>query len=121
MTKRSIEPVCNIEIVDQEKVEFAKGKLADIDQILQTANLFKLIGEPSRLKILLSLFDNELCVCDLAATSESTISAVSHQLRLLRNARLVKFRKEGKMIYYSLEDCHIKTLIEQAKEHLLEK
>jgi ArsR family transcriptional regulator len=121
MSKRIVEPVCKIEIVDKDKVKFAKEKLLNLDQILGTANLFKLIGEPSRLKILLSLFDNELCVCDLAATSESTISATSHQLRLLRNARLVKYRKEGKMIYYSLEDQHVKSLIEQAKEHLLEK
>lgn len=117
MKKDAVAPVCKIEIVDQEKVEFAKSKLSNIDQVFEIAQLFKIIGEPSRLKILISLFDNELCVCDLAATLDSTISAVSHQLRLLRNARLVKYRKEGKMIYYSLEDEHINTLIEQAKEH----
>ena len=121
MSKTIIEPVCKIEIVDQEKVEIAKTKLSNIDQVLEIAQLFKVIGEPTRLKILISLFDNELCVCDLAATLDSTISSVSHQLRLLRNARLVKYRKEGKMIYYSLEDEHIKSLIEQAKEHQQEK
>ncbi|MCB9249376.1 MAG: winged helix-turn-helix transcriptional regulator [Ignavibacteriales bacterium] len=84
-------------------------------------NIFKLLGEPTRLKIIFSLMDNELCVCDLAATIDTTISAISHQLRLLRNARLVKFRKDGKMVYYTIKDEHIKKLIEQIAEHVLER
>lgn len=121
MITKIIPPVCKTEIVDPSKVKFAKRKLSNKKQITDIGNIFKLLGEPTRLKILFSLMDNELCVCDLAATIDSTISAISHQLRLLRNARLVKFRKEGKMVYYSLEDDHIKNLIEQAKEHILEK
>lgn len=113
-------PICKIEIIDLQKVSSAKEGLVDDEKNQSMARIFKLLGEPTRLKIILSLFDNELCVCDLAAVVESTVSAVSHQLRLLRNSRLVKFRKAGKMVYYSIEDAHIKQLIEQTKQHVEE-
>ncbi|MFA8342812.1 MAG: ArsR/SmtB family transcription factor [Rhodothermaceae bacterium] len=97
-----------------------KENLADNSEIFEMAETFKLLGEPTRLKIVLSLLDNELCVCDISAVTESTVSAVSHQLRLLRNSRLVKFRKEGKMVYYSIDDGHISYIISQIKEHVQE-
>lgn len=121
MKKDTVVPICKIEIVDPGKVKFAKKKLSNKKQITNIGNIFKLLGEPTRLKILFSLMDNELCVCDLAATIDTTISAISHQLRLLRNARLVKFRKDGKMVYYTIKDEHIKKLIEQIAEHVLER
>ena len=121
MKKENTAPVCKVEIVDKKKVKEARKNLKDKTKISDIADIFKLLGEPTRLKIILALIKNELCVCDISATIDSTVSAVSHQLRLLRNARIVKYRKEGKMIYYSLEDDHVKNLIEQAKEHLLEK
>ncbi|MCF6271012.1 MAG: metalloregulator ArsR/SmtB family transcription factor [Melioribacteraceae bacterium] len=113
-------PVCKIEIVNEAKVKEAQKSLSNNPQILDMVEIFKLLGESTRLKIILSLIDNELCVCDLSAVTDSTISAVSHQLRLLRNARLVKFRKEGKMVFYSIDDEHIYKLIEQVKEHVEE-
>ena len=111
-------PVCKIEIIDESKVKKAKEKLENTQQIFEMANIFKLLVEPTRLKIIMSLINSELCVCDLAAAIDSTISSVSHQLRLLRNSRLVKYRKEGKMVYYSIEDDHINKLIQQVKEHI---
>ncbi len=120
MKKENNAPVCKIEIVDESKVKKAKKSLENTQQIFDMANIFKLLGEPTRLKIVVSLLNSELCVCDLAATIDSTISSVSHQLRLLRNARLVKYRKKGKMVFYSIEDEHISKLVEQVKEHIEE-
>ena len=120
MKNEKIIPVCEVDIVDEKKVEEAREKIKDLDQVHEMADIFKLLGEPTRLKIILALNKSELCVCDLAAAIDSTISAVSHQLRLLRNARLVKYRKAGKLVYYSIEDEHIDTLIEQVKEHIEE-
>lgn len=81
------------------------------------AEIFKLLGEPTRLKIVLSLINRELCVFDLAAALNANVSTVSHQLRLLRNARLVKYRKEGKMVFYSIDDNHINDAINNIKAH----
>ncbi len=118
--KKEVVPVCKIEIVDKAKVNLAKKAIKNENLIMNTAAMFKLLGDPTRLKIILALIKSELCVCDLSAAIDSTISAVSHQLRLLRNARLVKYRKEGKMVYYSIEDQHIGELISVAQEHLQE-
>ncbi len=120
MKKEKVVPVCDVEIVDEKKVEEAVKKLKENDKLLDMADIFKLLGEPTRLKIILALMNSELCVCDLAAAIESTVSAVSHQLRLLRNARLVKYRKEGKMVYYSTDDEHINNAIQQIKVHTQE-
>lgn len=121
MEKGKVIPVCEIELVDEKKVEAARERIENIGQVLGMADTFKLLGEPTRLKIILALENSELCVCDLAATIDLTVSAVSHQLRLLRNARLVKYRKAGKLVYYSVEDEHIDKLIEQVKEHIEEQ
>lgn len=117
MKKEKIAPVCEIEVVDEKKVAQARKKVADASQILDMAEIFKLLGEPTRLKIVLSLIISELCVCDLAAAIEANVSTVSHQLRLLRNARLVKYRKEGKMVFYSIDDNHINDAINNIKAH----
>lgn len=117
MKKEKIAPVCEVEIVDEKKVIEAKEKIANTKQILLMADIFKLLGEPTRLRIVLSLINSELCVCDLAAAIDTNVSTVSHQLRLLRNARLVKYRKEGKMVFYSIDDNHINDAIKKIKEH----
>ena len=117
MKLQKIAPVCEVEIVDPQKVLEAKKKIANVDQVLEMADIFKLLGEPTRLKIVLSLINSELCVCDLAAAMDANVSTVSHQLRLLRNARLVKYRKEGKMVFYSIDDNHIADTIKNIKEH----
>ncbi len=113
-------PVCEVQIIDRVKVKKTKAKLPHSDETSQIAGIFKLLGDPTRLKIILALIENELCVCDLAAVINSTVSAVSHQLRLLKSEKLIKFRKDGKMAYYSIDDNHIKNLIDQLREHLNE-
>jgi DNA-binding transcriptional ArsR family regulator len=84
------------------------------------SNTFKLLGDPSRLKIVLAISMEELCVCDIASLLGVTRSAISHQLRLLKSSRLVKFRRAGKMVYYSLDDEHIKYLLKGGLEHVRE-
>lgn len=113
-------PVCEVEIIDKAKVDETKALLPAERHTLTIAEIFKLLGEPTRLKMVLALAENELCVCDLTAVVDAKISAVSHHLQLLKSARLVKYRKEGKMVYYSLDDDHIKTLVNQLREHVTE-
>jgi DNA-binding transcriptional ArsR family regulator len=96
----------------------AKADLIPDEQAQLVADLFKLLGDTTRVKILQTLSKRELCVCDIAAVTEMGQSAISHQLRLLRNARLVKYRKEGQNAWYSLNDNHITTLLAQGVEHI---
>ncbi len=111
---------CDVLFVDQEKVNLVAGKLSANHHIFPLTETFKLLGDPTRLKIILALKETELCVCDLATLLNVTRSAVSHQLRLLKNLRLVKFRRDGKISYYSLDDTHISKLIEIALQHMKE-
>nr|WP_230869803.1 metalloregulator ArsR/SmtB family transcription factor [Iocasia fonsfrigidae] len=90
------------------------------DVVYDLAEIFKTIGDPTRIKILYALKERELCVCDLSELLEMSSSAISHQLRVLRNNKLVKFRKEGRSVYYSLDDDHVLTLFCQGLEHVLE-
>ena len=90
------------------------------DVIIRLAETFSALSDPTRAKIIFALQQEELCVCDLAHLIGLSTSAISHQLRLLRNLRIVKYRKEGKMVYYSLADKHIETLFNQGLEHMEE-
>lgn len=113
----------DVEICDQfrehdQLVCLAKAELLPDDDVRQIAETFKILGDPTRIKILLALSRRELCVCDIAAVVDLGQSAVSHQLRLLRGARLVKYRKEGKMVWYLLDDQHISQLLTQSIEHI---
>jgi DNA-binding transcriptional ArsR family regulator len=96
----------------------AKAELVSDDLAYKTAEFFKILADPTRVKILQTLAVRELCVCDLAAVLEMGQSAISHQLRLLRGARLVKYRKEGKMAWYSLDDAHVSNLLMQGLSHV---
>ncbi|MFQ5823758.1 MAG: ArsR/SmtB family transcription factor [bacterium] len=111
---------CDVFFVDEEKVKAVRKKLAANGHIYELTETFKLLSDPTRLKIILALKEQELCVCDLATLLGVSRSAVSHQLRLLKNLRLVKFRREGKIAYYSLDDTHISKLIVAAMEHIHE-
>ena len=84
------------------------------------AELFKVFGDSTRIRILFVLFEAEVCVCDLAEALHMTQSAISHQLRILKQSRLVKSRREGKSIFYSLADSHVRTIIDQGREHIEE-
>lgn len=95
-------------------------KKMDIEELYDLAELFKFFGDSTRIRILYELIDRDICVADLAAALDMTQSAVSHQLRILKQSRLIKSRREGKQIFYSLDDDHVKKMIELGMEHLSE-
>ena len=94
--------------------------MIDNEVLADLSELFKMFADQSRIKILYSLFDKEICVCDIAEALDMTQSAVSHQLRLLKQSKLVKSRRDGKQIYYSLDDDHVKTIIDMGINHIME-
>ena len=96
----------------------AKSQIPNDNTIFDLAETFKILGDPTRIKILHALTKNELCVCDIAAAVNMGQSAISHQLRILRNARLVKYRKDGKSAWYSLDDDHVLLLMHQGIAHI---
>jgi len=104
--------------VDREKVGFIKSVMKEDDVISRTAQTFKVLGDPTRTKILFSLSKKELCVCDLSLILNISQSATSHQLRVLRNMNLVKYRKDGRMTYYSLDDNHVKRILKESLDHV---
>lgn len=97
----------------------AKANLLAEDTVMRLSETFKILGDPTRVKILHILSQREMCVCDISSVLEMGQSAISHQLRILRSARLVKFRKEGKEAWYSLDDTHVLTLIQHGLNHIL--
>lgn len=110
--------VCEELCEHPQNICLAKAEAISDEEAQLVAETFKLLGDTTRLKILHALSKRELCVCDIAAVVQMGQSAVSHQLRLLRSARLVKYRKEGKMVWYSLDDDHIDLLLNQGIEHI---
>ena len=96
------------------------AQMPDEEVLYDLAELYKIFGDSTRIKILYALFESELCVCDIAQVLDMTQSAISHQLRLLKASKLVKFRREGKTIFYSLADEHVRTIIDMGMEHLCE-
>jgi DNA-binding transcriptional ArsR family regulator len=111
---------CEVISVNEEKVKEIKSKLLADETIFDLAELFKVFGDSTRMKIICALLEEELCVCDIASITNSTPSAISHQLRVLKQAKLVKYRKEGKTVYYSLDDNHVKEIYEKGREHIEE-
>ena len=110
---------CRSRSVDPERVEATRERLIDPDEARDLADSFKLLGEPNRLRILYALLEaGELCVCDLAATVGITETAVSHAMRLLRGAGIVRSRRDGRMIYYRLDDAHVRLLLDLSRQHL---
>ena len=111
---------CQEKILHQEQVSYAMENIPDSDILRSLTDIFKALSDPSRLKIVTALATCELCVCDLAAVSGSSESAVSHQLRILRNLKIVSYRREGKIVFYRLDDDHVKLLINQSIQHVQE-
>ncbi|NLN86110.1 MAG: helix-turn-helix transcriptional regulator [Syntrophomonadaceae bacterium] len=109
---------CESQCIHEEAVAAVSGKMLSGEEAQSLADTFKTLADPNRVKIIFSLMHQELCVCDLAAVIGASDSAVSHQLRMLRNQKLVKFRREGKILYYSLADEHIDTLLKQGLKHI---
>ena len=118
--ERMDSPCCEENLVHQDAVERVRGLLPPDETLYDLAELFKIFGDSTRVKILYALLESELCVCDIAKMMEVSQSAVSHQLRVLKTCKLVKFRREGKTVYYSLADEHVIRILSQGMEHILE-
>ncbi len=111
---------CEIHLVHLDKVVACQSHIATLNQAQQMADFFAVLSDPHRLRLISALSEQELCVCDLAVAMKMSDSAVSHQLRILRSARLVTYRKEGRNVYYSLADEHIVNLYREVADHLQE-
>ena len=119
MKKSNVE-ICKVTTVDHRKVERVNVRLPGERHIIDLAETFKVLSDPTRLCIVLALSMEELCVCDLATVVGLSVSAVSHQLRLLKGHKLVAYRKQGKQVYYRLDDDHVINLIDEAASHVRE-
>ena len=104
----------------KELLKVVSEKMPDEDKLYDLAELFKVFGDSTRIRILYVLFEAEVCVCDLAETLSMTQSAIAHQLKILKQSKLVKSRREGKSVFYSLADGHVRTIIAQGREHIEE-
>lgn len=118
--KKTKEEICEITYIDKKKVSAVKKRMKPEITMQRLAETFKVLGDTTRTKIIFALSQEELCVCDIANLLGTTKSAVSHQLRILRNMKLVKYRKDGKMAFYSLDDEHIKNLFNEGLRHVKE-
>lgn len=111
---------CDFIHAHEELVEKVRRELPGEDTLYDLTELFRIFGDSTRIRILYVLFESEMCVCDIAALLGMTQSAISHQLRVLRSSKLVKFRRDGKTLYYSLADEHVCRIISQGMEHVEE-
>lgn len=110
---------CAVRAVDPERVAATRDRLIDFDEAEALADGFKLLGEPNRVRILHALLEaGELCVCDLAATVDVSETTVSHAMRLLKAAGIVRNRRDGRIVYYRLDDAHVRMLLDLSREHL---
>ncbi|MBR4002490.1 MAG: winged helix-turn-helix transcriptional regulator [Clostridia bacterium] len=111
---------CDCDVIHQEKVEKAKQQMLDEEKLLLIADFYKALSDSTRIKIVNLLENNELCVCDISVILNMTKSAVSHQLKNLREMNLIKSRKIGKEVWYSLADNHVKEVFDVSLEHIME-
>ncbi len=111
---------CDYIHIHEETVNAVKKSIPSENKLYDLSDLFKIFGDKTRIKILYALSYAEMCVCDIATLTEMTQSAISHQLKILKSSKLVKYRKEGKSIFYSLADDHVKTILKQGREHIEE-
>ena len=117
------EPVleqCDYMHLHEKVIEQVQEEMPEEEILYDLAELFKVFGDSTRIKILYVLFQSEMCVCDIAQLLNMSQSAISHQLRVLKQAQLVKYRREGKTVFYSLADAHVNTILNQGLEHLEE-
>jgi len=119
--KDSLAERCACEVIHEDVVNRVKAEMPREETLYDLAELFKVFGDSTRIKILWALDEAEMCVCDIAALLNMTQSAISHQLRVLKQAKLVKNRREGKVIYYSLDDDHVKQIFKQGLAHINER
>ena len=113
-------PCCDYMHIHEDTVKSVHDTMPDECVLFDLAELFKIFGDSTRIKILYILFESETCVCDIAQILGMNVSAISHQLRVLKQARLVKYRREGKTVFYSLADDHVRSIVNQGMEHICE-
>ncbi|MFR3206891.1 MAG: ArsR/SmtB family transcription factor [Oscillospiraceae bacterium] len=111
---------CDSTEVHEDLLKIVNDTMPEETELYDLAELFKVFGDSTRIRILFVLFESEVCVCDLAQVLNMTQSAISHQLRILKQNKLVKNRREGKSIFYSLADDHVRAIIAQGREHIEE-
>lgn len=114
------EDICGVQVIHEDVVKCARKKINDDENLYLMSEFFKMFGDPTRLKIINALMISEMCVCDISALIGMNQSVVSHHLKILRTARVIKFRREGKAVYYSLCDDHIKLIFNQGLTHIKE-
>ena len=117
------EPIdlCEVSVIHEDILQRVRTKMPDEDPIYEVSELFRVFGDSTRARIICALNIEEMCVCDLAALLNMTQSAISHQLRLLKVSRIVKSRKQGRVVYYSLDDAHIGQIFAMAFDHVMEE
>lgn len=120
METRDTAPRCEFLYVHQEVVEQVMEAMPLEEELFDLAELFKIFGDSTRIRILYVLFEAEMCVCDIAQLLGMTQSAISHQLQVLKKSKLVKYRREGKTVFYSLADNHVRAILDQGMEHVTE-
>lgn len=112
---------CDVTVIHQDSIDKVKKDMLVQEDLIRMADLFKVFGDATRLRIINALMLSEMCVCDLSALLEVSQSAISHQLRILKQTRLVKYRREGKVVYYSLDDEHIENIFVTGYSHISER
>jgi len=118
---KELEFNCDCEVIHADIVDKVRLVMPDEDELYDLSDFFKVLGDSTRAKIMWALDESEMCVCDLAVLLNMTKSAISHQLKALKAANLVKYRKDGKVVFYSLADDHVKEIFEKGLEHIREK
>ena len=121
MSKKEYAEICEEVCTHPDILNLVKPQMPDEESLYDLAELFKVFGDTTRIRILYVLFESEMCVCDIAELLNLTQSAISHQLKILKQARLVRSRREGKTVFYFLDDDHVRTVIGQGMEHIDEK
>lgn len=111
---------CDCQMIHEDRVNAVQEKMPPDEILYDLAELFKIFGDTTRIKILYVLLESEMCVCDIAYVLNMKQSAISHQLRVLKQARLIKYRKEGKVVFYALDDEHVKHIFDQGLVHIQE-
>ncbi len=116
----SAQEQCDTTVIHEDVIASARSNMPPEETLYDLAELFKVFGDTTRVRILCALFESEMCVCDISALLNMSQSSISHQLRVLKTAKLVRYRREGKVVYYSLDDAHIKHIFDQGLAHVTE-
>ncbi len=121
MEGKAKKEICDCNVIHKDILEYVQARMPQKEKLYHIAEFFKVVGDQTRIKILYALFESSMCVCDIAVLLDMSQSAISHQLRVLKQAGLVKYKKEGRIVFYSLDDDHIKTILDQGMDHINHK